>query len=310
MGIASEWSRPLIPLLLLLSACGHGGGGAAPPVPPAPPRAAWLWGVTSDDPTVGTAQQVDALKALPRRTMARLVFDPPAGSGHPTAADYAPSVAAIAPVADVLGLPVDSSAMAATDLAAIRARIASYLAALGGSVTVWEVGNEVNGNWLGSGVVPKIEAMYDAVKAAGKPAALTFYYENPATPGYDLVPWIDANLPAGHRMRTGLDYVLVSYYEDQNGGHQLTQAELDTLFAALAARFPQAKLGFGEFGWGGAIPASDATRADLLRRFYGYRVPTVPAFAGGGFYWHFRQTMVPSSAPDWGVLSALEAQGP
>lgn len=303
------WTRRLIPVLLLATACGHGGREAAPAGPAPTPGPAWLWGVTSDDPTVGTAQQADALKALPRRTMARLVFDPPSG-GHPTATDYAPAVAALAPMADVLGLPVDSSAMASMDLAGIRARIAEYLSVLGSSVSVWEIGNEVNGNWLGSGVVPKIEAMYDAVKAAGKPTALTFYYENPATPGYDLIPWIDANLPAGHRMRAGLDYVLVSYYEDQNGGHQLTQPELDALFSALAARFPKAKLGFGEFGWGGTIPTSDTTRADLLRRFYGYRITSVPAFVGGGFYWHFRQTMVPRSSPDWAVLSALEAQGP
>jgi hypothetical protein len=281
---------------------------AATATPP-PPSGAWLWGVTTDDPTASTASQADALKSLPLRTMVRLVYDPPSG-GHPTAADYAPSTSALAAVATVMGLPLDSSAMAATNLAGVQARITEYLGAMGASVSVWEVGNEVNGNWLGSGVVPKIEAMYDAVKAAGKPTALTFYYENPATPGYGLIPWVDANIPTGHRMRAGLDYVLVSYYEDQNGGHQLTQAELDTLFGALAARFPNAKLGFGECGWGGAIPTSDTTRADLIRRFYGYRVPSVPAFVGGGFYWHFRQTMVPKTAPDWTVLSTLEAHSP
>jgi hypothetical protein len=111
-------------------------------------------------------------------------------------------------------------------------------------------------------------------------------------------------------MRSGLDYVLVSYYEDQNGGHQLTQSELDTMFAALAARFPNARLGFGECGWGGTIPTDDATRAALIQRFYGYRVPSVPAYIGGGFYWHFRQTMVPNGTPDWTVLQSLMSSGP
>ncbi|WP_286355427.1 SdrD B-like domain-containing protein [Geothrix oryzae] len=276
---------------------------------PPPLPTSWLWGVTTDDPASSTAQQVDALKSLPVRTMVRTVFDLASG-GHPAAVDYVSSVTALATVADVMGQPVDSSYMPALTLAAVQARITEYLGTLGPFVSVWEIGNEVNGNWLGSGVMPKLEAMFDAVKAAGKPTALTFYYENPATPGYDLIPWADANIPPGHRMRTGLNYVLVSYYEDQNNGHQLTQAELDALFSALAARFPNAKLGFGEFGWGNSIPASATTRADMLRRFYGYRIPSVPAYVGGGFYWHFLQTMVPKTAPDWSVLNDLETQAP
>jgi len=82
-------------------------------------------------------------------------------------------------------------------------------------------------------------------------------------------------------MRTGLDYVWINYYKDQNAGHQLSQRELDTMFAALA------------------------TRAALIHRFYGYRVPSVPAYIGGCFYWHFRQTMVPSGTFDWTVLQSL-----
>jgi hypothetical protein len=273
-----------------------------------PPSQSWIWGVTSDDPSVNTAQQVDALSSLPKRVMVRTVFDMPSGGG-PVAADYAPSIAMISQVADVMALTNDSSTMAKTSLATIQARIAEYLATLSSNVKVWEIGNEVNGNWLGSGVVPKVEAEYDAVKAAGKSTALTLYYENPPTPGYDMIPWVDANIPVGNRMRAGLDNVLVSYYEDQNGGHQLTQSELNGIFSALAARFPNAKLGFGEFGYGGATPpqtaSGNAQRAALLQRFYGYRVPSVPSFVGGGFYWGFRQTMVPKTQPDWTVLDTL-----
>jgi hypothetical protein len=285
---------------------------SAPVTVSAPPSSVWVWGVTTDDPTTNTAQQVEALRSLPKRTVIRTVFDPPSGGG-PTAADYASSVAALAGVADVLGCPVDSSEMSRLSLTAIQARIAEYLQALGSSVAIWEVGNEVTGNWLGNGVVAKIETMFDAVKRAGKPTALTLFYENPATPGYDMIPWVDANIPAGHRLRDGLDYVLVSYYEDQNGGHQLTQSELEGMFKALATRFPNARLGIGEFGWGNTIPSSpggDATRAALLRRFYGYRIPAVPSFVGGSFYWHFLQTMVPMTKPDWSVLDTLMRDPP
>ena len=269
-----------------------------------PPSTSWLWGVTTDDSTVQTASQVSAVAAFSKRVTIRAVFDPPVG-GSPAATDYLSSVQALSAKADVMGLPVDSSAMSQLTTAAIGARIGEYISALGPYVRIWEIGNEVNGNWLGQDVITKVETMYDAAKAAGKLTALTLYYENPSTPGYEMISWVDQNIPPGHRMRSGLDYVLVSYYEDQNAGHQLTQSELDTMFSALAARFSSASLGFGECGWGGQIPSDNATRAALIRRFYGYRVPSIPRYIGGSFYWHFRQTMVPNGTPDWAVLQSL-----
>ncbi len=279
-------------------------GSAQVTVTAPPPPTSWLWGVTTDDSTVQTASQVSAVAAFLKRVTIRAVFDPPVG-GSPAATDYLSSVQALSTKADVMGLPVDSSAMSQLTTAAIGARIGEYISALGPYVRIWEIGNEVNGNWLGQDVITKVETMYDAAKAAGKLTALTLYYENPPTPGYEMISWVDQNIPPGHRMRSGLDYVLVSYYEDQNAGHQLTQSELDTMFSALAARFTSASLGFGECGWGGQIPSDNATRAALIQRFYGYRVPSVPRYIGGCFYWHFRQTMVPNGTPDWAVLQSL-----
>jgi hypothetical protein len=302
-------------LAVALAACG---GGSAPPAvaettvtppptevatQPASPTARWpLLGVTTDDPNTDTAAQVAALAALPRRAAVRVVLD----RGTPPA-DYVASVRKLAAVADVMALPLDSSEMARLDAAQAGERARRYLEALQDAAPTWEVGNEVNGDWVGADAVGKIEAMFDAARAYGKRTALTFYYENPATPGHDLLPWIDANIPAGHRLRTGLDLVFVSYYEDQNGGHRLTQAEIDALFSGLAARFPNARVGFGEFGWGGKLPADAAVRAELIERFHGY-APAEPAFVGGGFFWHFRQTMSPASKPDFELLRRAAAR--
>jgi hypothetical protein len=197
--------------------------------------------------------------------------------------------------------------MAKLDAAQAGDRARRYMDALQDAAPIWEVGNEVNGNWVGADPVGKIEATFDAARAYGKKTALTFYYENPATPGHDMLPWIDANIPPGHRLRTGLDLVLVSYYEDQNGGHKLTQEEIDAMFSGLARRFPNAKVGFGEFGWGGKIPSDPAVRAELIDRFQSY-TSSEPAFIGGGFYLHFRQTMSPKSKADFGLLREAAAR--
>ena len=307
----APWSRFAATLLTtVLVSCGGGGQSAATPTAttptvtpaatPGPVSASvgLVAGVTTDDPTVRTAEQVDALASLPRRVMARVTLD----VGTPVAS-YVASVADIAKVADVMAEPLDSSAMSGISAVAARARIDQLMGALGNTVSVWEVGNEINGDWVGADAMAKVEAMYDAARSAGRRTALTLYYENPASPGFDMLPWVDAHMPQGHRMRAGLDFVFVSYYEDQNAGHRLTQAELDTIFDGLARRFPNAKVGFGEFGWGKSIPSSDSTRAELIRRFYGYRLPSVPSYIVGGFYWHFRQTMSPRTRPDWAVLS-------
>ncbi|MDB5953989.1 hypothetical protein [Ramlibacter sp.] len=272
------------------------------PILPAVQHAWPMLGVTTDDPNGDTASQVDALASLPRRPVLRVVLDQ---GTQP--ADYVSSVRRLAAVADVMALPLDSSDMKKVDATQAGDRARRYLDALQDAAPIWEVGNEVNGNWVGSDPVGKIEAMYDAAKAYGKRTAVTFYYENPATPGHDMLPWIDANIPAGHRLRTGLDYVLVSYYEDQNGGHKLTQSEIDKMFAGLAQRFPNAKVGFGEFGWGGTLPTDNAVRAELIQRFYGY-TSSEPAFIGGGFYWYFRQTMSPKSKPDYELLRQAAAR--
>lgn len=48
-------------------------------------------------------------------------------------------------------------------------------------------------------------------------------------------------------------------------------------------------------------------RAQLISRFHGYR-SSEPAFVGGGFYWHFRQTMSPKNKPDYQLLRAVAAR--
>ena len=90
---------------------------------------------------------------------------------------YATPVARIAGVGQVMGELLDSSDEQAISTAAMRQRAESYVQALGGDVAIWEVGNEVNGNWTGdpATVAEKLDAAYEVVSAAGGRTALTLY---------------------------------------------------------------------------------------------------------------------------------------
>jgi hypothetical protein len=172
-------------------------------------RSAWLYGSTMDDVS-DLNVIVASLRTLPRRPTVRIVFDP----GEPPAA-YTTAVAAIHPYAAIMGLTVDSQDVARYSTADYVARTRAYLAAFADQVDIWEVGNEVNGEWLGStaDVVAKVSSAYDLVKRYGRSTAVTLYC-NPgcwSSADHEMLPWAQQHLPA--RMRTGLDYVFISYYQ-------------------------------------------------------------------------------------------------
>ena len=107
-----------------------------------------------------------------------------------------------------------------------------------------------------------------------------------------MFTWAQANVPA--RMKTGLDYVLVSYYEDDCNG---LQPDWQSVFQRLGAMFPNSKLGFGEVG-----TQNTARKTEFINRYYGTQV-NVPNFIGGWFWWYYKDDMVPASKPLWGVLN-------
>lgn len=243
---------------------------------------------------------LDALGALHRKPTTRVVFDE-----FVPAADYVDAVGQIAGVSFVMGELLDSFYVAQYSLAEYDARAEEYLDAMADVVDIWEIGNEINGEWVcaenadactpeqTAAVVAKIQAAYDRVKARGEPAALTLYYNQDcwSAPDNEMFAWAAANVPAA--MKQGLDYVLVSYYEDDCNG---LQPDWPAVFAELRALFPGARLGVGECG------TTDPDRkAEFVTRYYGMTIDD-PGFVGGWFWWYFRQDMVPKTSPLWQVL--------
>ena len=229
------------------------------------------------------------------------------------ASTYLSATQEISKKAYIFGEVIDSAYEFCFDVADHKARWNDYVSTLGDYVDIWEVGNEINGNWLDNSdpipikgqtcpwkipnttdkdVITKMINAYHIVKKAGKTAALTLYYEpNPACttsmgPAYDPITWASQNIPDD--MKSGLDYVLLSYYRDKCLNFK---PDLGALFTQFHKVFPNAKLGMGEWGYSKAKPGKTKL-TELLNEGYSFH-PDVPNWVGGVFFWEFGTDAVP-----------------
>ena len=298
-----------------------------------------IFGVTvtdpwaADSPTSALGTALDGLVgAGGRRPTARVVFDEGIDrvfhSGGLDASAYVALVGNIAPHAIVMGELLDSLYVPDYDPDQYRSRACEYRATLGHLVDLWELGNEVNGEWLGDGVLEKLAAAADVfaadatgfatvcpgfvVRSDERPfrIALTFYYNGPYDGGvatadncwseasHAMEQWVDQGFAAAgalgtERIAPYLDLVLVSYYEDDCDDIQPAWA---SVFDHLGAVFPEAALGFGECGTEDA-----ASKVAYVERYYrGMDLPNPeyanmrvahPRFVGGFFWWYFSEDL-------------------
>jgi hypothetical protein len=266
---------------------------------------------------------IESLRRLSVKPTVRIVYTPGAKEGYFSATSYLDATRQIRGVGYVFGQPVDSFYMKCFTPAEHLARFKDYVTTLGSIVDIWEVGNEINGEWLfgetkdcspktsvnstsqGDVVTKMIEA-YDYLKSQGKVTVLTLYYNTPCRlpAANEMFAWANANVPA--RMKNGLDYLLLSYYEVDCNGYK---PHWRRVFSQLATLFPNAKLGISEFGWSETKP-SDAIVKDLVQRHYAIH-PDVSKWVGGGFYWEFAIDMVPydpSSDSLWNTINTAMAK--
>ncbi len=262
------------------------GGAAAPDqkLPGPTPAPARVLGVTIDD-IQAIDEVIAAVKLLPQRATVRVVFD----ETQPDPKYYLSAVQKLSAVADVMGELLDSAYVKSFSAAQITDRAKKYLATLGPHVAVWEVGNEVNGDWLGSGVWAKVQAAWDVF--AGKKRAINFYYNKGcgAPAANEMFTWIKANVPAA--VKQSLDWALFSYYEDDCDDQVHDAAYWEPVFTALGQEFPSALLGFGEVG---SEVASE--KQAMIQRYYGMKI-SHPRYVGGYFWWYFYQDR--KTAPAW-----------
>ncbi len=262
----------------------------SPVLASAQPSAGPLYGVTIDN--IGQIKTIVwGERRLPNRPTTRVYFNVSEPASY-----YRAAVTDVHAVSNVMGELLDSSDATRITTSAFQTRVESYLSTLGSDVTIWEVGNEVNGNWTGpySDESAKLTEAYDDVAAHGATAALTLY-ANEFAPDHcgdgvsELTPVQYSGQYVAPSVRDGLAYVFESYYPTQCQNTYPTSAQVATEMQQLHALYPNALLGFGETGL--PHPATKRTLASAERVMswaYGLN-PGLPYYVGGYFWWYARQ---------------------
>ena len=265
-------------------------------------------------PLPATVRAVAAHRAHPT---VRLVFQ--RGTGP---AAYARAVRRLRPHASLMGEVVDSTAVRALSVSAYRKRTRAYVNRFGARIDLWEIGNELNGEWLGRPrrINAKVLAAYRVVEKehTGLRSAITLNY----WPSRDCYakPW-EATLRFARRMpgevRHGVDYVFLSFYETACEPVARPSArKVGRTFAALKRIFPRARVGFGEIGAqrrSDGLPSNPtlAEKQRVAKRYYGMhqtlRHRLGRRYVGGYFWWYYADDAVPRHRPRslWPTLDRL-----
>ena len=141
----------------------------------------------------------------------------------------------------------DSHDLAALTDSAWDTRVDTLIKALP-NVDAWEIGNEIGGDWLGTGPVAKAQRAAKAVRErTSATTVLTLYYQlGQADPTYSLFSYAVRELPAS--IRELIDVVGLSVYPQL---HPLGTAA-DRVLSTLEAVFSSSRIAVTELGYGGA----------------------------------------------------------
>jgi hypothetical protein len=221
-----------------------------------------IYGITIED-TERPDQIIDTVKRMRRATQnrvaVRLVIDPThdLDDEHYKAridAIKSEGVTIMALLADSHDLHKfkSDSDYKPTDISKYRKRVEKALSTLGSSIDIWEIGNEINGEWAGwkekegndvkqdwekaspvkreksrQWVYNQVRTAYDVLQPANKCMAITFYYNDDQQnhscwpkpdelsdgSKYEMLTWITDHF-TDKEMRDHIKYVFISYYEN------------------------------------------------------------------------------------------------
>ncbi len=247
-----------------------------------------IYGITIDDTwenEVDISRIIKKIKELPQRATVRIVM-----SADKRPEKYKTLFQKIHQVADIMACPVDSSEMILyRNIRSYKQRFAESYKQLKDVTDIWETANEINGEgWLGNDaqfIADKTLAALRYIKENGGKTAITTYYTRPGEQKTEMSAWLEKYIPQTAKEK--LDYLFVSYYEDDNAGYI---PDWQSIFTNLEKQFPHAKLGIGECG----STRDGAGKREKQEKYnYYYTMPKYTAnYVGGYFWWYWVQDVV------------------
>lgn len=262
-----------------------------------------LWGFTltdmrADNPDVRSAAEL--ARQTDRPTAVRLVFDLERGVDA-----YREKVAEASRAGlVVVGQILDSTDMAEVDMDRWQRRVAEFVDGLP-EVGVWEVGNEINGDWLGSQVSEKVDyaARYVREHTSARTMITLLWQLGEGKKDTSMFTWVDENLAPSTRAL--IDEVGLSLYPDT---HPLG-VSLDRVMLTLDREFASSRLSVTELGyrvpgtphtwWWGSTDEQEAKR--VIADYYGRAIRGYPYSSGGPYWWLFTQE-APQDSPLWSTF--------
>ena len=228
---------------------------------------------------------------FPSRAMVRIVIDPGVPlSQYQSAIDLAHSMS----ISVMIEL-MDSQYMASYSYARYQSRIDQILSTLQ-HVDVWEVGNEVNGNWLGPQVGAKVAYAIDkAASLSSTPLYLTLYWQlGEDDASHSIFNWVNTNLTPTEISK--LTSVGISMYPQEAPLGASFYRAMTTLHTVY---FPNQSIYIGELGyggsgvtgswWWGSPSVSDSSKASTVTTYMGLLLSLPFSVSSGPFWWYFAE---------------------
>ena len=260
-------------------------------------KSAPLYGITLDALSLSSIDAVtEAIRALPVKPTARVVID---ADTRPS--DFIPLLSRLHDVAYIMLCPCDSEDMKRyKTVEAYTSRFADCVRYLAPHVDIWEIGNEINGEgWLGGTHAFNARKAYAAwayLNGRGFATALTAYMFKPGDQSMTMEAWLTTYVPAD--MKDAIDYVLISYYDEDNDGEH---DDWNAVFENLYTLFPHSFFGFGECGFVSPHRAGNAFNKQAAA--YYLMAPYNDRYVGGYFWWYWQEDCVPhKNNPRWQTM--------
>jgi len=246
-----------------------------------------IYGLTIDDAWYDTTELEDVLqglKYLKIKPTVRIVM-----SKEIEPSEYIKLFKSIKAYAYIMACPVDSFEMKNfKDQKSYLQRFKDSYKHLSPYVSIWEVGNEINGTeWIDQKpelIIDKISSASNFIKSKGGKISLTLYCTD--SPQKDMIDWTKKYVPK--EIADSVDYCFVSYYEDDNNAYV---PQWKSIFKNLGEIFPSASLGIGECG-NIAKNASEKSKIEMAEKYYS--MPKYhKRFVGGYFWWNWVEDCIP-----------------